>query len=187
MVTPHTLRHTAATWLMQASVDKWEAAGFLGMSVEMIDRVYGHHHPDHLRRAAHALGYRPHQQSLAVPLAAPRRRLPSSPQLTEKNGGGGSRSRTGLFSQFPANRENTAKTRLTFRACLRLQPTLHGFSSWPTPGRSNKNRDFFSGIWDSLRTISEIWQQKRNEGQSMQRRMPKEPFCHTRSYGLVRC
>ena len=51
-VTPHTLRHTAATWLMQNEVDKWEAAGFLGMSVEMLDRVYGHHHPDHLRRAA---------------------------------------------------------------------------------------------------------------------------------------
>lgn len=30
---------------MQADVDKWEAAGFLGMSVEMLDRVYGHHHP----------------------------------------------------------------------------------------------------------------------------------------------
>src|SRR5215469_18331721 len=25
-VTPHTLRHTAATWLMRAGVDKWEAA-----------------------------------------------------------------------------------------------------------------------------------------------------------------
>jgi hypothetical protein len=22
-------------------------AGFLGMSAEMLDRVYGHHHPDH--------------------------------------------------------------------------------------------------------------------------------------------
>jgi integrase len=32
-VTPHTLRHTAATWLMQAGVDKWQAAGFLGMGV----------------------------------------------------------------------------------------------------------------------------------------------------------
>jgi hypothetical protein len=35
------------------------------MSVEMIDRVYGHHHPDHLRKAALALGYR-RRQSLAV-------------------------------------------------------------------------------------------------------------------------
>ena len=31
-VTPHTLRHTAATWLMQRGVPVWEAAGFLGMS-----------------------------------------------------------------------------------------------------------------------------------------------------------
>jgi len=38
-ITPHTLRHTAATWLMQAGVDKWQAAGFLGMSIEMLDRV----------------------------------------------------------------------------------------------------------------------------------------------------
>jgi integrase len=45
-VSPHTLRHTAATWLMQRGVDKYEAAGFLGMSLKMIDEVYGHHHPD---------------------------------------------------------------------------------------------------------------------------------------------
>jgi hypothetical protein len=30
--TPHTLRHTAATWLMQNGVEIREAAGFLGMS-----------------------------------------------------------------------------------------------------------------------------------------------------------
>lgn len=57
-VSPHTLRHTAATWLMQIGVDKWEAAGFLGMSVQMLDRVYGHHHPDHLKQAATRIGYR---------------------------------------------------------------------------------------------------------------------------------
>jgi integrase len=51
-ISPHTLRHTAATWLMQQGVDKWEAAGFLGMSEQMVDRVYGHHHPDFQSRAA---------------------------------------------------------------------------------------------------------------------------------------
>ena len=55
-VTPHTLRHTAATWLMQNGVPIWEAAGFLGMSPEMLARVYGHHHPDHLRNAAGKIG-----------------------------------------------------------------------------------------------------------------------------------
>jgi integrase len=38
-------RHTAATWLMQAGVDAFEAAGYLGMSVETLLEVYGHHHP----------------------------------------------------------------------------------------------------------------------------------------------
>lgn len=50
-VTPHVLRHTAATWLMQAGVDLWEAAGFLGMTVEMLSQRYGHHHPEHLAGA----------------------------------------------------------------------------------------------------------------------------------------
>lgn len=45
-VTPHTLRHTRATWLMQGGIDRWEAAGHLGMTVETLERVYGHHHPD---------------------------------------------------------------------------------------------------------------------------------------------
>jgi hypothetical protein len=37
----------------------WEAAGFLGMTQETLERVYGHHHPDHLREAADALSGRP--------------------------------------------------------------------------------------------------------------------------------
>jgi integrase len=43
----HTLRHTAATWLMQAATDKWEASGYLGMTLETLEKTYGHHHPDH--------------------------------------------------------------------------------------------------------------------------------------------
>jgi integrase len=44
-VTPHVLRHTAATWLMQLGTDKWEAAEYLGMTAKQLDDVYGHHHP----------------------------------------------------------------------------------------------------------------------------------------------
>jgi integrase len=55
-VTPHTLRHTAATWLMQRGVPLWEAAGFLGMSPEVLEDTYGHHHPDYLQGAAAAIG-----------------------------------------------------------------------------------------------------------------------------------
>lgn len=46
-ITPHTWRHTAATWLMQAGTDIWIAAGFLGVTVEELERTYGHHHPEH--------------------------------------------------------------------------------------------------------------------------------------------
>jgi integrase len=58
-VSPHTLRHTAATWLMQAGVQHWQAAGFLAMSEKTLRDVYGHHHPDYLREAAEAISKRP--------------------------------------------------------------------------------------------------------------------------------
>jgi integrase len=51
-VTPHVLRHTRATWLMQAGVDVWEAAGHLGMSPATLMQVYAKHSPDFQRRAA---------------------------------------------------------------------------------------------------------------------------------------
>jgi integrase len=54
-VTPHVLRHTCATWLMQQGVQLWEAAGFLGMTLETLERVYGHHHPEFMGSAARAL------------------------------------------------------------------------------------------------------------------------------------
>ncbi|HEX7073794.1 MAG TPA: hypothetical protein VF226_07105, partial [Hyphomicrobiaceae bacterium] len=55
---PHVCRHTAATWLMQAGVDKREAAGYLGMSEKTLEEVYGHHHPDFQSDAARADGRR---------------------------------------------------------------------------------------------------------------------------------
>jgi integrase len=65
-VTPHTLRHTAATWLMQRAAPMWEAAGFLGMSEKTLRDTYGHHHPDHLRGAADAIGSRPAPKKVAL-------------------------------------------------------------------------------------------------------------------------
>jgi integrase len=78
-VTPHTLRHTAATWLMQRGADPWKAAGFLGMSVEVLLDTYGHHHPEFLREAAAAITTKPSKNIVSgvepgVDLAAYRER-----------------------------------------------------------------------------------------------------------------
>jgi integrase len=54
-ITPHVLRHTAATWLMQSGMDLWTAAGILGMTVKQLEETYGHHHPDFQKQGAAAL------------------------------------------------------------------------------------------------------------------------------------
>jgi integrase len=54
-VTPHVLRHTAVTWAMQAGADPYAAADFFGMTLEVLERVYGHHHPDHHKGVGDAL------------------------------------------------------------------------------------------------------------------------------------
>ncbi|MGO9411899.1 MAG: tyrosine-type recombinase/integrase [Spirochaetia bacterium] len=53
-VTPHILRHTCATWLMQRGRPAWEVGGFLGMTLKMVEDNYGHHSPHHLRDTANA-------------------------------------------------------------------------------------------------------------------------------------
>ncbi len=57
-VVRHSLRHTAATWTMQNGTDLWKAAGWLTMSVEMLEEKYGHHHPDFQDEPAAAFGGR---------------------------------------------------------------------------------------------------------------------------------
>lgn len=49
---PHALRHTRATWMVQRGVPAWQAAGFLGMTVRVLEQTYGHHHPDWQKDAA---------------------------------------------------------------------------------------------------------------------------------------
>lgn len=55
-VTPHTLRHTAASWMAEAGVPMPEIASFLGHSDDRItQRVYAKFSPAYLRTAAQAL------------------------------------------------------------------------------------------------------------------------------------
>lgn len=49
-VTPHTLRHTRATWLLRDGVRIWDAAHELGMSALILERTYGHHQPSYQSR-----------------------------------------------------------------------------------------------------------------------------------------
>ena len=56
--TKHDLRHTAVTWAMQGGADKWAAAGYFGLSLDMLESVYGHHHPDHMGSVLEAMGRR---------------------------------------------------------------------------------------------------------------------------------
>jgi integrase len=60
-VVPHTLRHTAITWQAQAGVPVHEICGFFGITVEVFEEVYGHHHPDFQANAVNALS-RPRQK-----------------------------------------------------------------------------------------------------------------------------
>lgn len=54
-VTPHTLRHTCATWQAQEGVPMFEIAGYLGQTIQRTTERYSHHHPDHMERASAAL------------------------------------------------------------------------------------------------------------------------------------
>jgi integrase len=108
-VTPHTLRHTAATWLMQRGVPIWQAAGYLGMSAEVLEQTYGHHHPHYLRGAAQAITSKQVENNVSLVVSlVDERSARSDGQKTQMNhGGGGSPIRTGLRRIFPANRERT--------------------------------------------------------------------------------
>jgi integrase len=55
-VTPHWMRHTCATWLMERGAEMWEAAAYTGMTTAVLEKHYGHHRPDHQAGAIRALG-----------------------------------------------------------------------------------------------------------------------------------
>jgi integrase len=53
-VTPHTLRHTAATWMAQSGVSMDRIAAVLGDTVNTVAKKYVHWSPDYLRDAVNA-------------------------------------------------------------------------------------------------------------------------------------
>lgn len=53
----HDLRHTCATWLIMQGTSFERVARMLGDSVQVIERVYGHHAPDYLKDAAEAIDW----------------------------------------------------------------------------------------------------------------------------------
>ncbi|MGA9855084.1 MAG: site-specific integrase [Gammaproteobacteria bacterium] len=48
-VIPHALRHTGITWLAIEGVDPYEICRYAGITMEVFERVYAHHHPDFMR------------------------------------------------------------------------------------------------------------------------------------------
>jgi integrase len=58
-VTPHILRHTCATMLLQLGVSVYDVAGVLGTTEDVVRRTYGHHAHDQLRQAVAAFSRRP--------------------------------------------------------------------------------------------------------------------------------
>jgi integrase len=54
-ITPHTLRHTAGTWMAQRGVPLREIAGWLGHSDAKTTELYAHHHPDFMAAAKRAM------------------------------------------------------------------------------------------------------------------------------------
>jgi integrase len=57
-VTPHTLRHTAAVWMIADGIPMQKVSQYLGhTNTQVTERVYARYAPDHLRDAAEALDF----------------------------------------------------------------------------------------------------------------------------------
>jgi integrase len=57
-VTPHILRHTAASWMAEARVDMFRISKFLGHTdTKITERRYAHIHPDYMKDAVDVLDF----------------------------------------------------------------------------------------------------------------------------------
>jgi hypothetical protein len=76
----------------------------------MLDQVYGHHHPDHLRAAAHALSYGRRRQSLVETLADTLGAVHSRPNALKSVVGPGAVPRPCNFNNLHCQTSLTART-----------------------------------------------------------------------------
>jgi len=54
-ITPHSLRHTSITWAMQNGADPQKSCGFFGVTWDVMQKVYIHHHPSYQESIADAV------------------------------------------------------------------------------------------------------------------------------------
>lgn len=54
-ISPHTLRHTAATHMARRGVPLYDIAGVLGNTLAVVEKTYAHHCPDRLRSAVDSI------------------------------------------------------------------------------------------------------------------------------------
>jgi integrase len=57
-VTPHVLRHTCCSWMLQAGLSEWKVGKYVGMSPALVASTYGHVSDDVQRDTANAIGRR---------------------------------------------------------------------------------------------------------------------------------
>jgi hypothetical protein len=113
-----------------------EAAGFLDMSVEMLDRVYGHHHPDYLRSAARLIGYRRRETvPISVPVTLPTPG-PATQAIEIMSGPGRARTSNQTVMSGPVSPEDSNRIDVFRRVRARSFASVHGVSVvylWSVP------------------------------------------------------
>lgn len=84
-VTPHTLRHTAATWMKEAGAETSDVAKYLGMTEKMVEERYGHIGPMAHARARAAIGHRPGSKNQCGSPNGSQRYNPKTPEQSGTN------------------------------------------------------------------------------------------------------
>jgi integrase len=57
-IMPHTLRHSCVSWLLAEGKTPFQVGKYVGMTAQMVERVYGHVSDDQQRETANAIGRR---------------------------------------------------------------------------------------------------------------------------------